>query len=143
MFLLRLDGTGISRAFELALRRVSVRVSFVRRAIAASRVDRRVPRTIASAPQGKWLYVAPEQTLMRNLLAHLPRERVMTTNLFSEDVRRNLPAQDLQRLSIPDASFAGVVCNHVLEHVADDRAAIAELAPNPRTWWTRDHHHPR
>lgn len=85
-----------------------------------------LPETIASAPDGKWLYVAPEQTLMRNLLAHLPRERVVTTDLFSEDV--DLPAQDLQRLSIPDASFAGVVCNHVLEHVADDRAAIAELA---------------
>lgn len=34
---------------------------------------------------------------------------------------------DLQAIDRPDASYDVVVCNHVLEHVADYRAALSEL----------------
>lgn len=35
---------------------------------------------------------------------------------------------DLQRLDRPDGSYDAVICNHVLEHVADYRAALRELS---------------
>ena len=34
---------------------------------------------------------------------------------------------DLAAIARPDGAYGAVVCNHVLEHVADDRAALAEL----------------
>jgi SAM-dependent methyltransferase len=43
---------------------------------------------------------------------------------------RRLPVElaDLHALELPDASFDGVTCGEVLEHLDDDRTAMAELA---------------
>ena len=35
--------------------------------------------------------------------------------------------EDIQRIGRPDGAYAFVACSHVLEHVADDRAALCEL----------------
>ncbi|HSM34791.1 MAG TPA: methyltransferase domain-containing protein [Longimicrobiales bacterium] len=55
---------------------------------------------------------------------------------LSGDLRpgRAMVALDVTDIDRPEGSFEGVWCSHVLEHVPDDRAAMAEfyrvLAPN-------------
>ncbi len=72
------------------------------------------------------LHVAPEVCLMRHLgkrYADCP-ERYVTADLESPLARLHF---DVQQIPLPDASFDCVICNHLLEHVADDRQAMREL----------------
>ncbi len=82
--------------------------------------DRR-PELLVRA--GSLLHFAPEWTLRRRLqrLEHL---RYVTADLQQPDVELQL---DLTALELPDESFDAILCSHVLEHVADDRAAMREL----------------
>ena len=49
----------------------------------------------------------------------------MTTDLG--DPRADLHL-DMTAIDLPDASFDTVIASHVLEHIEDERAALAELA---------------
>ncbi len=49
----------------------------------------------------------------------------VTSDYLLEDV--DLPNQDIQELSLPDDSYDLILCNHVLEHVPDDKKALKEL----------------
>lgn len=72
------------------------------------------------------LHIAPEASLMQRL-----------NRLYADDPARYVTADlesplaelhfDIQRIPLPDASFDAVICNHLLEHVADDRIALSEL----------------
>jgi SAM-dependent methyltransferase len=68
------------------------------------------------------LYLAPERSLSRRL-KHLTR-RVIAADLFA----RNVQVQaDLMHLPFKTASLDIIIHHHVLEHVPDDMAALAEL----------------
>lgn len=76
------------------------------------------------AVPGRALHFAPEAPLA-TVLRRAAGE-VVTTDLHRTDVDR--PGEDIQALGFADGEFDLVVCNHVLEHVPDDLAAVRELA---------------
>jgi SAM-dependent methyltransferase len=74
------------------------------------------------------LHVAPEASLSRRLRKHGFQQYVCGDKFepgyqYPNDVI-NL---DILQLPYPDASFDIIICNHVLEHIQDDYAAMREL----------------
>lgn len=84
-----------------------------------------LPELVKQKPAGPILLFAPELILIR-LLWRLSADDLVTTDFKSVDV--DFPNEDIERLSFSDASYAMVVCNHVLEHVADDQKGLNECA---------------
>ena len=72
------------------------------------------------------LHIAPEACLMRRLKPCYAAcaDRYVTADLESPLADLHF---DVQRIPLPDASFDVLICNHLLEHVADDRLALREL----------------
>lgn len=72
------------------------------------------------------LHIAPEACILRRLkpLFAAHPQRYVTADLESPLADLHF---DVQRIPLPDESFDAVLCNHLLEHVADDRRALGEL----------------
>ena len=72
------------------------------------------------------LHIAPEVALMRKFrkMYARERERYVTADLESPLADMHF---DVQQIPLQDESFDTVICNHILEHVADDRRALGEL----------------
>jgi SAM-dependent methyltransferase len=69
------------------------------------------------------LHIAPEWPVRRLLEDSRPC-RYVTADLEDPAVDINF---DLTAIPLPDNSFDVVICNHVLEHIRDDRAALREI----------------
>lgn len=78
------------------------------------------------------LHVAPEPNIARALRA-LPNLKYVTADLFEPDVMTRF---DLMNLPFADNTFDALICNHVLEHVSNDRTAMAEIyrVLKPKGW---------
>lgn len=89
------------------------------------RIQRLVYNTLADEGllRGRLLEAAPEPFSVTSLHTHF--DTVHTSDLLRTDVTLRT---DLTTLPFPDAAFDVVVASHVLEHIPDDRAAIAELS---------------
>lgn len=74
----------------------------------------------------RMLHIAPEVALMRKfskMYASEP-ERYVTADLESPLADMHF---DVQQIPLEDGSFDALICNHILEHVEDDRRALREL----------------
>jgi SAM-dependent methyltransferase len=71
----------------------------------------------------KVLHVAPEQCFHR-IFRKMPHLTYVTADIESPLADVKL---DIQNMPFPEAEFDMVICNHVLEHVPDDRKAIREV----------------
>jgi SAM-dependent methyltransferase len=70
------------------------------------------------------LHFAPEPIFF-SLFRHQSNIEYLTTDYFLGDV--DFQKEDIQSLSFKDLSMDVVLCNHVIEHVADDEAAFREI----------------
>ena len=72
------------------------------------------------------LHIAPEVSLMRHFKRHYKefKERYTTADLESPLADMHF---DVQHIPMEARSIDVVICNHLLEHVEDDRVALAEL----------------
>ncbi|MBO7262990.1 MAG: methyltransferase domain-containing protein [Alistipes sp.] len=71
------------------------------------------------------LHIAPEVSLMR----HFKRHYRANKNYITADLESPLADMhfDVQSIPMTDESVDVIICNHLLEHVEDDRRAMAEL----------------
>jgi SAM-dependent methyltransferase len=79
--------------------------------------------TNAFAQQTRLLHVAPERQLS-GILKNQATIDYLTADLHSTQV---MVKMDISTIPFPDGHFDGIICNHVLEHVRDDRTAMTEL----------------
>lgn len=80
----------------------------------------------SAPPRGTAIEFAPSGPLTARLRAALPGWRHRTADLYMANVEDKVDLCDM-REQYPDASVDFFICSHVLEHVADDRAALREL----------------
>lgn len=71
----------------------------------------------------KLLHIAPERCFMGRL------ERLLGDNYVTADLESPLAKvkMDIQDIPFDDGSFDVIFCNHILEHVEDDRKAMSEM----------------
>ncbi len=80
-------------------------------------------RTDLLQAQKRLLHVAPEGCFERTL-ASLPNISYLSADYDSASAMEQM---DITEIGHPDESFDVVICNHVLEHVSDDRQAMREI----------------
>lgn len=76
------------------------------------------------------LHFAPEK-MFHELFSHAPGIAYTPCDLFPEEYNYGgkvpIVKVDITQIPFQDASFDFILCNHVLEHIPDDKKAMAEL----------------
>jgi SAM-dependent methyltransferase len=80
-------------------------------------------RTGFFSDKAKVLHVAPERALSQIIKAN-PNIDYLTADISARNVMMKM---DITKIDFPDNTFDVIICNHVLEHIIDDRKAMAEL----------------
>lgn len=78
----------------------------------------------------KLLHFAPERALYENFVAQKNIEYVpcdINPTIYSYDKRATVTKVDITQIPFGDNHFDVIICNHVLEHIPDDKKAISEL----------------
>lgn len=80
-------------------------------------------RLLDPSENTRMLHIAPERCLIKRL------ERVLGDNYVTADLESPLAKvkMDIQKIPFADAQFDVIFCNHILEHVDDDRLAMREM----------------
>ena len=68
--------------------------------------------------------ITPEPNLSSWLRSKVKLEYVLADLRSRNDVDLNI---DLTKIPFPKSTFDAIICNHVLEHISNDRIAMAEL----------------
>ncbi len=71
----------------------------------------------------KLLHIAPEPSLEYILKSH-PKIDYLTADLNPDKVMMQM---DITEIPFPEDIFDAIICNHVLEHIPNDRKAMSEL----------------
>ncbi len=71
----------------------------------------------------RMLHVAPELCFMKRF------EKIKTLDYITGDIESPLAKvkMDIHQIPFPENSFDVIFCNHVLEHVQDDKLAVREI----------------
>ena len=74
----------------------------------------------------RMLHIAPEVALMRRFrkMYNATPERYITADLESPLADMHF---DVQQIPLKDGQMDAIICNHIMEHVEDDRLAMREL----------------
>ena len=80
-------------------------------------------KTNLFSKQTKLLHIAPEPQLAR-IFIKTKKIDYLTADLMMENV---MVKMDLTNIQYSDHTFDAIICNHVLEHIPDDRIAMREL----------------
>lgn len=87
------------------------------------RLDRIFLTERFARPPASFLHVAPEPFFV-DLFRRVATRRYVSADLDHPDA---MVTTDLTHLAFADGTFSAIYCSHVLEHVPDDRRALAEL----------------
>lgn len=71
----------------------------------------------------KVLHFAPEPCFIHKF-SNLPNLDYLTADLYNPTA---MVKMDITNITMPDNTYDVIICNHVLEHIEDDRKAMSEL----------------